>query len=61
MKYILRIKTYFGVIAHVLDNEEDALAKLRHWQKHPVFMGGTVQAVGTVSVPYAVTVAEVKA
>lgn len=60
MKYILRVKTHYGVIAHVLDNEEDALAKLRFWSKHPVFMGGTVQAVGTVSVPCTFTVAEVK-
>lgn len=58
MKYILRVKTYYGVLVHVLDSEDDALAKLRFWKKHPVFMGGTVQAVGTVSVPYAVTVAE---
>ena len=58
MKYILRLKTHYGVIAHVLDNEDDALAKLRLWSKHPVFMSGTVQAVGTVSVPYAVTIAE---
>lgn len=58
MKYILRVKTYYGVIVHVLDSEDDALAKLRFWSKHPVFMSGTVQAVGTVSVPYAVTIAE---
>ena len=58
MKYILRVKTYFGVLVHIYNDETKALARLRHWKKHPVFMGGTVQAVGTVSVPYAVTIAE---
>lgn len=58
MKYILRIKTHYGVIVHIYNDETKALARLQHWKNHPVFMGGTVQAVGTVSVPYAVTIAE---
>lgn len=58
MKYILRVKTHYGVIAHVLDNEDDALAKLRFWSKHPVFIKGDVWAIQMVGAARTTLVAE---
>lgn len=56
----LTVKTHFGTHSVLIADENEALKRARLWAKHPIFIAATVQAVGTYSIAYAITLSNVE-
>ncbi len=56
-KYLLKVRKISGASAYLIDDENEALRRMKHWAKHPLFISAEVRKVETVAVPYSVLIA----
>ena len=59
--YLLKVRKYNGVNATLIEDEDEALRRMRLWVKHPECISAEVRRVQTIAVPYSELIArEVK-